>query len=163
MAPSTAELKSAHFSARSISCLRSESKRTACAFAWRVAALSVLSMLYTRICHRSEPRDSIPLFMTFSPSMICVCWHAYVIEFSVTEPTSRVLTLTECTNTTSHTSSRRKKSRRHSTLRVDVMVLACLAADWPRIGPKDFLPRIRRSHGPMHPTNGPHCRRGTLW
>ena len=144
-------------------CRRSESKRTACAFARRVAAPNVLSILHTRICHRSEPRDSISLFMTLSPSMICVCWHAYVLETLNAAPTSRVPRLTECIDTTSHTSSRRKKSRRHSTLRVDVMVLACSAADWPRIGPKDFLPRIRRSHGPMHPTNGPHCRSGTVW
>ena len=80
MTPSTAEQKSAHFSARSISCRRRESKRSACAFAWRVAAPSVLSILYTRICQRSEPRDSISLFMTFSPSMICVRWHAHVLE-----------------------------------------------------------------------------------
>ena len=80
MTPSTAEQKSAHFSARSISCRRRENKRTACAFAWRVAAPSVLSILYTRTCHRSKPRVAISLFMTFSASMICVCWHGHVIE-----------------------------------------------------------------------------------
>ena len=69
-----------HFSARRGSCRRSESKRTACAFAWRVAAPSVLSILHTRICQRSEPRDSISLFMTFSTSMVYACWHAYVLE-----------------------------------------------------------------------------------
>ena len=77
---STAEQKNAHFSARSISCRRSENKRMACALARRVAAPSVLSMLYTRTCHRSEPRVAISLFMTFSASMICVCWHGHVLE-----------------------------------------------------------------------------------
>ena len=163
MTPSMAEQKSAHFSARSISCRRPESKRSACAFAWRVAAPSVLSILYTRVRQRSEPRDSISLFMTFSPSKICVCWHAHVLEILTAAPTSRVPRLTVCIGTTSHTSSRREKSQRHSTLRVDVLVLACSAADWPRIGPEDFLPRIRQSHGPMHPTNGPHSWSGTFW
>ena len=67
-------------SARSISCRRRENKRTACGFAWRVAAPSVLSILYTRTCHRSKPRVAISLFMTFSASMICVCWHGHVLE-----------------------------------------------------------------------------------
>ena len=61
-------------------CRRSENKRMACALARRVAAPSVLSMLYTRTCHRSEPRVAISLFMTFSASMICVCWHGHVLE-----------------------------------------------------------------------------------
>jgi hypothetical protein len=58
----------------------SANERTACAFAWRVVAPSILSMPYTRTCRRSTPRVTISLFMTISVSMISVCWHGHVLD-----------------------------------------------------------------------------------
>ena len=118
----------------------SENKRTACAFASRVTAPSVLSMLHTRTCHPSEPRVAISLLMLFSTMIICTRRHECQVDMINSAITVRVLRLTERIDTTFHTSSRRKKSRRHSSLRVGRLVLASSPADWPRMRPIDFLP-----------------------
>ena len=148
---------------RSRSCRGSEHERLACDFMLRVTARDVRSTLYKRQCHRDDSRVVIPKLSYFSTLFVSSRRHEGMLEILLTAPTSRVLRLTVCIDTTSYTSSRRKENRGHSTRRVDLLVLVSAAANWPQNGPTGFLPRIRRSLGPIHLTNGPRSWSGTFW